>query len=414
MNHHKDLPILPLGVSDYETMCATPGIVLVDKSRYVSAMLSQFSKSCVNIIRAPQGFGRTTFLSTLSAYFDPLSPHSTFAPDIDCDKGCVSEARGRLLVFNLDLNRIDWRTDPDTHVRDEECCRALDEAACDFYARYRTLLEAPNSKYATSGFEPTFANVLWRARARRWEVFFAVDNYNAVIRNDPYGVFQDAISRAIFDLLASMVVHGSLSYGLIVGETIVDAPRWRRVPSFFVDITDSGEFDEAFGFTMDEVCALGATLALDLQAELAPIWAKLDLPEGARIMYCPSDVLSMARDMLEGRHSSARVDEVRYVVLDPVRPPTPVQPFEFPCGYGAESLDSLMFDDPELPDYQPLDEETDADSDEPMSEPVADAFSDGTSAYQSSAGDEHVESGRVDVLPSMLESMTLSCYDRRH
>lgn len=296
-------PVLPSAIPpSFASICSTPGSVWVDKSDTIQSLLARFRFSWVNVLRRPRGFGKSTLVSMLDAFFDPYTScaHFPFIFDesIMCDG--AFRCRGQLLVFHIDLADLSPYpiTSPGIPELEDKCLAFLDTAAVKFYDRYREILKAPPVDTERPGFSPKFFQVLNWAQDQDYQICFLVDNYTA-----PFMAFRDSllnfvIRTVIFGALGDCLHCKRARYAFLVGEDAPDVAKLTRVPAHWTDLTDDPAFSAAVGFTSSEVTALGEALSVDLPSALQA--ALPDAQRGdARLVYSSADVLSLARQLLD-------------------------------------------------------------------------------------------------------------------
>lgn len=406
----------PRTPASFDALCSTPGSVFVDKSKSVLAALRLFSSSRVNIIRRPKGFGKTTLLSMLDAFFDPLSTHAhlpfTFTEDMS---GPVFRARGRLLVFALNLEDAVFKPSMSPDELEAECDRLMNAASQKFYSRYRDLLHVSEQETSRDDFTPTFLHLIRWTKNRGWHLFFTIDNYTAPLLDGPNWSYERSISEEIFARLSNMLFSGFIRYGLIVGDDIPHASERLDLPGPFVDLTDEPELFDVIGFTLDEVVALGQALSTDLIAALPP-----GTPTGryARRVYAAGDIVALARSVTGAQsHADPPPTEVRTMKFKHPPPVGAVEPvasedFEWDGGDDAQINEGIVDIFGSLSDEDD-DDEYGADAQAPemtddSSKGSSDSSSDGSASAPPSGGKD-----KVMIVPADEPSSPLEGYDKK-
>ncbi|EJD41778.1 hypothetical protein AURDEDRAFT_186384 [Auricularia subglabra TFB-10046 SS5] len=306
-------PVLPPATApSFAALCTTPGSVFVDKSETVCSLLSKFPKSFVNAMRRPRGFGKSTLLSMLDAFFDPCTTcaHFPFTYDQAAMSGSAFGCRGQLLVFSLDLADLSPYTSADGTDDDMDedkgadltailakCDALLDAAAAKFCARYQEILQAPASATARPNFSATFDEILRWSKAQEYQLCFLIDNYTApfITYADPGVHF--SVTTVIFCALKDLVRYSTVRYAFLVGDEAPSVSRRMKVSGLWTDLTDDPDFSAAVGFTTSEVVALGQALSVDLPGALLSALRE-DQRTNPQLAYASADVLSLARQLL--------------------------------------------------------------------------------------------------------------------
>ncbi|EJD48126.1 hypothetical protein AURDEDRAFT_162598 [Auricularia subglabra TFB-10046 SS5] len=317
----------------YDRICGVdfPGLVFADKSESLRAVLSRFAYSPVNILRRPKGFGKTTFLSMLDAFFDAYSRRAYFPFEFG-DQDMTARpfhAHNRLLVYALDLAELNVNIG--TEVEEYESCeRFLYCGAQRFLERYKEAF-AEDEAVKAGTLIPSFFGILGLLRRHGWKLFVTIDNYTApVIQDGPRSSIGRIISSYIIRPLARFSRYGQIVYIMIVGEEPSHDIPWVHQTHDFEDLTDNPAFADAIGFTPDEVTALGEVLSVDILKELPSTSSE---PPDTRFVYAAAHVVSVARDLVETGSCRPR-KEYPYKALSvapdspagspPVRPAPPV------------------------------------------------------------------------------------------
>lgn len=131
------------GIVDYAEMCSTEGHVLIDKTRFVLPQFTYPRTRRLPVIRRPEGFGKTTFLSVLTTYFDiacrPAYFSSLPADDMPADMEDL-DAVGRLMIMHLDFAEIRCKDGMSLDEIYDECKRFLAVVGERFVLKYANLL----------------------------------------------------------------------------------------------------------------------------------------------------------------------------------------------------------------------------------------------------------------------------------
>ena len=131
--------------SDFKTIASTPGCLYIDRLDWVKRQYGVFSprrrRPLIPIIRCPAGYGKTTFLSTFSSYFDstvdrrllPLSRFEAYTPP------------KAIIVYRLDFAelRLAHSEDMSDDEIGEECLRVMWNATRAFLEYYGPKLQRP-------------------------------------------------------------------------------------------------------------------------------------------------------------------------------------------------------------------------------------------------------------------------------
>ncbi|EJD53956.1 hypothetical protein AURDEDRAFT_148725 [Auricularia subglabra TFB-10046 SS5] len=330
----------------YSAACTSPGLVLVDKSQFVSPRYSQYRLGSLPVYRRPPGFGKTFFLSLLEDYVavdhpdDLLFPRghdfglpiwSPFAPYV---------LKRQLLVLHLDMADLRLSVAMDEAELRLECRRFLSFASTSFYHRYRTSL---NMYEDSTEQEPvTFDRIMALMRARRYKLFVGIDNYTSPLWNGTSELLEAIVVSEIFAPVFAGLETKVVRRGFMVGNHVPSLPfkpycSSRLFNLWTTDLTLSMHLDQLLGLSEAEIVALGSAVFGPNSAFLEqvrshtiiPMDELQKLPEGAR-SYATRDVIAFARAVACPTESPAsRIHVSIPADFEVARPPLSARALEY-------------------------------------------------------------------------------------
>ncbi|KAK0452924.1 uncharacterized protein EV420DRAFT_631237 [Desarmillaria tabescens] len=262
----------------------SPGLIWADKTSCIIdlSVESQLFRK-LPLVRRPEGFGKTSFLSMLEFFYDckhfakPISNvvlKCTRVSDVDTNAPLMVVAhRDLVLTFDLSVPSVE-----DFH---HSLGFYINSVLRKFLWKYQQeLMIKPEDIpiFLSEDWSLSFGGVLDLARQQSWRISILIDNYNAPsIASGNSSEVNLCLNQIIISPLSK-----SLPYvqGLIVGTG--DAPDplinpyyrngrcdvWTAVA---VDMTDEDMVEATFGFTLEEIHELERRLNVhSVEVELVP------------------------------------------------------------------------------------------------------------------------------------------------
>lgn len=350
---------------NYATTCKIPGMLLVDKSRFVSLSHCQFDQAWLPIIRRPTGFGKTMLLSMMENYVDIDSCHAPFPSADDALPAYLVSlpARGLLLVLHLDFGRLSLPASMSVPDLERACCAFLSSASAKCYGQYRRRLHDQGDHTVLdiidfSGLLVCLVLFLARCRFADWMLrqslarmqdcrfFVGIDNYTAPLANGARHVLEPIIVSKILQPIFAAKAQGIVWRGFMLGD---DLPGSRRFSPYCssklfneqtLDLSWDPVASDILGIAEDEVVALGTALfgpgkdllqQVRLHAEVPA--EEMDLPSNDWRTYSVRDVLALARALQHSPNDTASYGgHIKSITSNDYLPPTRYLPESFSKG----------------------------------------------------------------------------------
>ncbi|KZW03577.1 hypothetical protein EXIGLDRAFT_743977 [Exidia glandulosa HHB12029] len=324
------LPKLPdNGDVDYKAMCARPGSLIVDKSRFVTLARSNDLPGWVPVLRRPPGFGKSMLLSMFESYVDrdcayhgpPFpndpSPHYTLSARVG--RFFSLGLQGLLLVLHLDLAQLDLADATSEAELRSACQRFLTACATTCYKRYQSAFVDHAARK-----EITLSDLveLGYGASHTSKFFVGIDNYTDPLLSGDRQLRERVVVEEIFSPLFGAFAGGCVLRGLIVGGDVPGVPwPYCNIELFRESILelsyDAVSFD-MLGVTEPELVALGKVLFsaeenVDLLRQIrhiAGVESPLPTTPYWGRTYSTRDVLAVARALRNGTPAPKFVNSV--------------------------------------------------------------------------------------------------------
>ncbi|KIY48381.1 hypothetical protein FISHEDRAFT_73704 [Fistulina hepatica ATCC 64428] len=244
------------------------GAVWADKTAELLSVISSAEGCTLPLVVRPSGFGKTTFLNTLTDYYDAAIPGFADVAFEATQCGFPGRKPGNrswYLVMHLDLAR----TDSSSREKFRESLVRLlhSETEC-FIHKYIELLEWPADRVARilEYPETAFDVCLNAMRYSQRSIFLAIDNFTTPYKNAPDAETRDAIDDELYLYLGAVAEEflgcGVIGNGIVVGEGVGCGSRG-AFDGMTTDCTQAYAVRHAFGFTRTEVKQLGMIFSQD-------------------------------------------------------------------------------------------------------------------------------------------------------
>lgn len=269
---------LPYGVSDFKTI-REQNLYFVDKSQYIVSIEKQ--PRFLLLIR-PRRFGKSLFLSMLTAYYDASECENFDRLFGDLWIGQhPTPLHNSFQVLNLDFSMVSGNIDNLKDSFEEHCNIQL----WDFMQRYsHCYSESFRNEYASvKSALGRIAMLAIEAKRQRYHLFLIIDEYdnftNIVLNEQGKGRYHDLTHASGFYRDAFKRFKGTFERVLMMGVSPVTVDDLSSGYNISTNISTLPEFNAMLGFTETEVRtmvdyykAAGAIKAetSDLMAEMKP------------------------------------------------------------------------------------------------------------------------------------------------
>ncbi|EJD39334.1 hypothetical protein AURDEDRAFT_171525 [Auricularia subglabra TFB-10046 SS5] len=243
---------------DFNDIWTRPGCFYVDKTLWYRARYDGDGPCKLAIIRRGPGYGKSSVLSAVAAWYDAFYDTRHFPPKI-----CAFEiSQTPTFVLSLDFARLQVDaagTDGDTL---QECNRFMMEAVSAFCGKYAQLLSVPEPSPTPDDADQPYEMARSFATAYKHKIFLAIDNYTSPFLNlapEQVTRIEKLIHRQILANIFVDVELGFVFRGFITGSPLPTAdiplpftfsPVFER---FTEDLTDLPDFEKVIGITGEDV-----------------------------------------------------------------------------------------------------------------------------------------------------------------
>ena len=305
-----DLKRLPVGMDDFKEIRKSE-FYYIDKTKLIEQVLENWSK--VNLFTRPRRFGKTLNMSMLKAFFE-IGIDTTLFDDLYISKNQALCERymGKYPVIFLTLKGVDGLTFEAAKYRLAELIGAEAERFA-FLAESTHLTENERSKYQMmihleSGKYSADEEMLVSSLQILSQLLYKHYGQNTIILIDEYDVpldkaFQHGYYREMVTLIRGLFgnalkTNSFLQFAVMTGcLRISKASIFTGLNNFKVYAANDLRYDEAFGFTNEEVKRLLADYHLEEHFAEVKEWYD-GYHFGNADIYCPWDVINYVDDLV--------------------------------------------------------------------------------------------------------------------
>ena len=305
-----DLKRLPVGMDDFKEIRKSE-FYYIDKTKLIEQVLENWSK--VNLFTRPRRFGKTLNMSMLKAFFE-IGIDTTLFDDLYISKNqaLCEEYMGKYPVVLLSLKSVEGLTFEEARaslceliageVRRFKFLEKSDRLDDDEKNAYHDLIFIQNLKETILGTKLKFSlkkisELLYKHYGQ--EAIILIDEYDVPLdKAFQHGYYREMVTliRGLFgeafktnDFLQFAVLTGCLR---ISKESI-----FTGLNNFKVYAANDLRYDEAFGFTNEEVKRLLADYHLEEHFAEVKEWYD-GYHFGNADIYCPWDVINYVDDLV--------------------------------------------------------------------------------------------------------------------
>ena len=305
-----DLKRLPVGMDDFKEIRKSE-FYYIDKTKLIEQVLENWSK--VNLFTRPRRFGKTLNMSMLKCFFE-IGTDTTFFDGLYISKNqaLCEEYMGKYPVVLLSLKSVEGLTFEEARaslceliageVRRFKFLEKSDRLDDDEKNAYHDLIFIQNLKEAILGTKLKFSlkkisELLYKHYGQK--AIILIDEYDVPLdKAFQHGYYREMVTliRGLFgeafktnDFLQFAVLTGCLR---ISKESIVTG-----LNNFKVYAANDLRYDEAFGFTNEEVKRLLADYHLEEHFAEVKEWYD-GYHFGNADIYCPWDVINYVDDLV--------------------------------------------------------------------------------------------------------------------
>ena len=305
-----DLKRLPVGMDDFKEIRKSE-FYYIDKTKLIEQVLENWSK--VNLFTRPRRFGKTLNMSMLKWFFE-IGTDTTFFDGLYISKNQALCERymGKYPVIFLTLKGVDGLTFEAAKYRLAELIGAEAERFA-FLAESTHLTENERSKYQMmihleSGKYSADEEMLVSSLQILSQLLYKHYGQNTIILIDEYDVpldkaFQHGYYREMVTLIRGLFgnalkTNSFLQFAVMTGCLRISKESiFTGLNNFKVYAANDLRYDEAFGFTNEEVKQLLADYYLEEHFAEVKEWYD-GYHFGNADIYCPWDVINYVDDLV--------------------------------------------------------------------------------------------------------------------
>ena len=305
-----DLKRLPVGLDDFKKIRENK-FYYIDKTMLIEQLLENWGE--VNLFTRPRRFGKTLNMSMLKAFFE-IGIDTTLFDDLYISKNQALCERymGKYPVIFLTLKGVDGLTFEAAKYRLAELIGAEAERFA-FLAESTHLTENERSKYQMmihleSGKYSADEEMLVSSLQILSQLLYKHYGQNTIILIDEYDVpldkaFQHGYYREMVTLIRGLFgnalkTNSFLQFAVMTGCLRISKESiFTGLNNFKVYAANDLRYDEAFGFTNEEVKQLLADYYLEEHFAEVKEWYD-GYHFGNADIYCPWDVINFAKKLV--------------------------------------------------------------------------------------------------------------------
>ena len=305
-----DLKRLPVGMDDFKEIRKSE-FYYIDKTKLIEQVLENWSK--VNLFTRPRRFGKTLNMSMLKCFFE-IGTDTTFFDGLYISKNqaLCEEYMGKYPVVLLSLKSVEGLTFEEARaslceliageVRRFKFLEKSDRLDDDEKNAYHDLIFIQNLKEAILGTKLKFS------LKKISELLYKHYGQKAIILIDEYDVpldkaFQHGYYREMVTLIRGLFgeafkTNDFLQFAVLTGCLRISKESiFTGLNNFKVYAANDLRYDEAFGFTNEEVKQLLADYYLEEHFAEVKEWYD-GYHFGNADIYCPWDVINYVDDLV--------------------------------------------------------------------------------------------------------------------
>ena len=305
-----DLKRLPVGMDDFKEIRKSE-FYYIDKTKLIEQVLENWSK--VNLFTRPRRFGKTLNMSMLKWFFE-IGTDTTFFDGLYISKNqaLCEEYMGKYPVVLLSLKSVEGLTFEEARaslceliageVRRFKFLEKSDRLDDDEKNAYHDLIFIQNLKETILGTKLKFS------LKKISELLYKHYGQNAIILIDEYDVpldkaFQHGYYREMVTLIRGLFgeafkTNDFLQFAVLTGCLRISKESiFTGLNNFKVYAANDLRYDEAFGFTNEEVKQLLADYYLEEHFAEVKEWYD-GYHFGNADIYCPWDVINYVDDLM--------------------------------------------------------------------------------------------------------------------
>ena len=305
-----DLKRLPVGMDDFKEIRKSE-FYYIDKTKLIEQVLENWSK--VNLFTRPRRFGKTLNMSMLKCFFE-IGTDTTFFDGLYISKNqaLCEEYMGKYPVVLLSLKSVEGLTFEEARaslceliageVRRFKFLEKSDRLDDDEKNAYHDLIFIQNLKEAILGTKLKFS------LKKISELLYKHYGQKAIILIDEYDVpldkaFQHGYYREMVTLIHGLFgeafkTNDFLQFAVLTGCLRISKESiFTGLNNFKVYAANDLRYDEAFGFTNEEVKQLLADYYLEEHFAEVKEWYD-GYHFGNADIYCPWDVINYVDDLV--------------------------------------------------------------------------------------------------------------------
>ena len=305
-----DLKRLPVGMDDFKEIRKSE-FYYIDKTKLIEQVLENWSK--VNLFTRPRRFGKTLNMSMLKCFFE-IGTDTTFFDGLYISKNqaLCEEYMGKYPVVLLSLKSVEGLTFVEARaslcelmagaVRRFKFLEKSDRLDDDEKNAYHDLIFIQNLKEAILGTKLKFS------LKKISELLYKHYGQKAIILIDEYDVpldkaFQHGYYREMVTLIRGLFgeafkTNDFLQFAVLTGCLRISKESiFTGLNNFKVYAANDLRYDEAFGFTNEEVKQLLADYYLEEHFAEVKEWYD-GYHFGNADIYCPWDVINYVDDLV--------------------------------------------------------------------------------------------------------------------
>ena len=306
---------LPVGIDNFEKVINN-NYYYVDKSFLIKDIVGAGSE--VTLFTRPRRFGKSLNMSMLKNFFNIDGDKSIFEGlDISKDKEFCNKYMGKYPVISISLKGVNGRTF-------EEAVNRLRTIIGDETSRYKFLMNSSkldeedknilgklfavdiNGKtiYAMSNDEmisslKTLTNLLFKHFGQR--VILLIDEYDVPLDKAHINGYYDDMVNLIRNMFENALkTNENLEFAVLTGCLRISKESiFTGLNNFKLNSITSNTFDEAFGFTENDIAEMLDYYELSDHADEIKEWYD-GYKIGKSDIYCPWDVINYCSDLYTG------------------------------------------------------------------------------------------------------------------
>ena len=306
---------LPVGIEIFNELIEK-NYYYVDKTLLIKDIVNEGSK--VTLFTRPRRFGKSLNISMLKNFFNIDGDKSIFEGlDISKDKEFCNKYMGKYPVISISLKGVNGRTF-------EEAVNRLRTIIGDETSRYKFLMNSSkldeedknilgklfavdiNGKtiYAMSNDEmisslKTLTNLLFKHFGQR--VILLIDEYDVPLDKAHINGYYDDMVNLIRNMFENALkTNENLEFAVLTGCLRISKESiFTGLNNFKLNSITSNTFDEAFGFTENDIKTMLDYYELSDHADEIKEWYD-GYKIGKSDIYCPWDVINYCSDLYTG------------------------------------------------------------------------------------------------------------------